>query len=409
MSRSMNTRANIRWKLLASVSTVALISSAYTAETALAADDDTGRPQVWIELGAQLERASGGDSMYSPPFFSQLAPPTDSVGKIIEELPWALGPEASISFQPDGSDWIFSAGIRYGRAKSHRNAHIQKPALYHYAEKYATGPASQLAMRDPYPSTLKCCHSSFRAQKKLDFSDVLSGHEESHLILDFQAGKDVGIGLFGQQSTSVLSAGVRFAQFRSKMDASVKALGDLVGYNYLPSFLLSAYPQKYIQQPADSAPMHSLPVASAISAAWVRTISWNASAALAGNSESSELTFDWGINAALLFGRQKAKVHHQTSGSQVYEKYNSNRPHPSSGYFSLYKHPRVDHIRSRNVTVPNVGGMAGFSIKFPNAKISIGYRADYFFGAMDGGWDTYKKENRSFMGPFASISVGLGD
>jgi hypothetical protein len=53
--------------------------------------------------------------------------------------------------------------------------------------------------------------------------------------------------------------------------------------------------------------------------------------------------------------------------------------------------------------------MAGFSIKWPNAKISIGYRADIFLNAMDGGWDTAKKENRSFMGPFASVSFGLGD
>jgi hypothetical protein len=36
------------------------------------------------------------------------------------------------------------------------------------------------------------------------------------------------------------------------------------------------------------------------------------------------------------------------------------------------------------------------------------YRADFFFGAMDGGIDTAKKENVGFYGPFATISIGLG-
>ena len=31
-----------------------------------------------------------------------------------------------------------------------------------------------------------------------------------------------------------------------------------------------------------------------------------------------------------------------------------------------------------------------------------------FFGAMDGGFDAANKENRSFYGPFATVSVGLG-
>jgi|HubBroStandDraft_2_1064218.scaffolds.fasta_scaffold44336_3 hypothetical protein len=43
-----------------------------------------------------------------------------------------------------------------------------------------------------------------------------------------------------------------------------------------------------------------------------------------------------------------------------------------------------------------------------NFKVSAGYRADFFFGAMDGGLDTAKKENVGFYGPFATISVGLG-
>ena len=59
--------------------------------------------------------------------------------------------------------------------------------------------------------------------------------------------------------------------------------------------------------------------------------------------------------------------------------------------------------------MPNVGGFAGLSFRYADAKFSLGYRADFFFGAIDGGIDTRKSENRGFNGPFASISVGVGD
>jgi hypothetical protein len=58
--------------------------------------------------------------------------------------------------------------------------------------------------------------------------------------------------------------------------------------------------------------------------------------------------------------------------------------------------------------VPNLGGFAGMSLKFPNAKVSLGNRADFFFGAMDAGIDTRHTDDMNFHGPFAKISVGLG-
>ena len=66
-------------------------------------------------------------------------------------------------------------------------------------------------------------------------------------------------------------------------------------------------------------------------------------------------------------------------------------------------------IRSRSVTVPNIGGFAGLSVKYPNFKFSIGYRYDTFLNAMDIGIDAAKKSNVTFNGPFASISIGIGD
>ncbi len=73
-----------------------------------------------------------------------------------------------------------------------------------------------------------------------------------------------------------------------------------------------------------------------------------------------------------------------------------------------YNHPQVNLQRSRSVVVPNVGGFAGVSIDFPNVKVSAGYRGDFFFGAMDTGFDTAKRSTIGFYGPFATVIIGLG-
>lgn len=398
-----DSRATIRWKLLASASAAALIVTAAGSGSALAADSDVSSAHLWIELGTQLERVSGGDPAFAPPFYSRVAAPIDSPAKIVSELPWSLGPDGKITFQPAESDWQFSAGIRFGRSKSHRSTHqasrppqatnVLKYVLQHY---YSPG-------GNYYYFKIKCCQTS-KVTPDPNYADVQSLHQESHVILDFQAGKDVGLGLFGPQSTSTLSAGVRIAQFKTRSNISVKARTDMHHYDQfsLPTFasFKSGFPQKY--ELATNHRQFSLTAASERSfKGFGPSISWEASAAIAGNPDTSQLTFDWGLNAAVLFGKQKSRTNHQSSGSYQKGKYHN--------LVSSYAHPLKHYTRSRNVTVPNVGGTAGFSIKWPNAKISVGYRADVFFKAMDSGWDAAKKEDRGFYGPFATISFGLGD
>jgi hypothetical protein len=139
------------------------------------------------------------------------------------------------------------------------------------------------------------------------------------------------------------------------------------------------------------------------------SISWTSTAPFAGNTEDGALSFDWGVNAALLFGRQKTKIHRQTTA--LYHEA------AVAGYFfhntSLgTRVPVYDHHsspeRSRNVLVPNLGGFAGITFNYADAKVSLGYRADFFFGAMDGGIDVRKTYDRDFYGPFATVSIGLG-
>lgn len=371
-------RATIRWKLLTGVSALAL--TAYVSSAGLAFAGDSGRPQVWIELGGQFEQITTDHEVFNPPFAS-LASVTGPLRAGVAPIPpnavqrplsGSFGTEGKLTFQPEGGDWVFSAAIRYGKSNGAKHLHQSS---------------------QPQPDQLPFLSSPL-IRYGAEFSDATAKKTEKHAILDFQAGKDVGLGLFG---SSVVSAGVRIAQFHTDLSTTLGRDPNNGGYKYFFGFTIPiSSPHDFRMQAHAARNFHGIGP----------SLSWEGSTPFAGNADNAEFTFDWGINAAVLFGRQRATVSHKT--------YEASQPPPSQGNPSHFTHPVYAHAtpvpaRSRAVTVPNIGGMAGMSLKFPNAKVSLGYRADFFFGAMDTGIDAMKKSNVGFNGPFASISIGLGD
>lgn len=374
-----HSQSNFRWRLLSTVSALALIALAQSQKSAKAEEGD--RPTVWIELGGQAERVSEGQQLFAPPFILQTPrPPAETVSPLsFERAPrYSKGGEAKITIAPHGSDWSVSAALRYGRSNNDKHVHQQS-----YPGQWDPGGGWYVV-------------NPFAAK----FSDVTTKNSEQHFILDFQAGKDVGLGLFGK---STINLGVRFAQFIGKSNITLRSDPDwhfsYFTYTYAGVQHKLPYGQAY----------HSFAGHFSASRSFHGigpSLSWSGSAPVAGDRDETELTFDWGVNAAVLFGRQKTKTHHQTTA--LY--------HQASGFYTptvaqrtvVYQHPATpDHARSRSLVVPNVGGFAGVSFRYVNAKISLGYRADFFFGAMDGGIDMRRTYDRNFYGPYATISLGL--
>ncbi len=289
----------------------------------------------------------------------------------------SYGAEGKLSLQPDGTNWQFSVSLRYGRSNNNKHIHQQSYGKTP-SRKYASHPT-----QPPYISYPQ-------------FADLKVKNSESHSIVDFQVGRDFGLGSFGRGSTSILSAGLRFAEFTSKSRVSIIARPNIFFRTVTP------IPNKYFQIPT-----HDDYVASAFSQRSFRgmgpSLSWSGSTPVLGNPDRGEATFDWGINAAILFGRQKAQGTHQVDARHYNGKYQTVPPY---GAYPLYFHA-TPHDRSRTVTVPNVGGFLGASFRYPNAKVSFGYRADFFFGAMDTGINARHTVDRNFYGPFATISMGL--
>jgi iron complex outermembrane receptor protein len=395
MSEITNTyvgRKDFRWQLLTTVSAIALIG--FGCGVALAADDNNDRPSLWIELGGQLSQLEDGQETFGTPAIMAMRPSMFSPSQPFEgPSRTSIDEFGKISFQPENSDWVFSASIRYGRSASKKHVHQQT-----YPQSFAThftisGFRSTLAY---HPGAAK-------------FADTSSLNNESHAVLDFQVGKDVGLGLFSRGGSSVFSVGVRFAQFSTRTNISIKSDPDWhFAYRTGHYTSLGIPTLRFVK----SQPYHS----NAANLTATRTfhgigpsLSWSNSTPILGNGKDTKVTIDMGLNAALLFGRQKAKTHHQTTGQYA-------RGTAAGGYDGGHAERSItfqgpatpDHTRIRTVIVPNVGGFAGLSFQIQNFKVSAGYRADLFFGAMDGGIDARKNENVGFYGPFASVSVGLG-
>lgn len=374
----------------------------YVAVMPPAEAGDGDRPTVWVELGGQLSRLENGQEAYGPSFVALTPSNLISPLKAERAARYGFDESAALAIQPVGSDWTFSASIRYGR--SGNNKHVRQQSEPTYITRYLRFHRSSGGSFFEHTNHYDIDPIAAR------FADTVVKQSESHAIVDFQASRDLGIGLFGRNSLSSLNVGVRFAQFTSKSRINLKEnpdwqfKTDITGFHTAYNTYSGGYFSFGRTAQSVRQPYHSFAGNFQTDRSFTGlgpSIAWNSSVPFVGNEQAGELTFDWGVNAALLFGRQKAKTHHQTM-EQYYAGYYG-APH-----VAVYDHDHPSAVRSRGVVVPNIGGFAGFSVKYPNAKVSFGYKADFFFGAMDGGIDVRRTEGVGFHGPYASVSIGLG-
>jgi hypothetical protein len=341
------TSRDLRWQLLSTVSALSLLVFIYGSHKAEAAAGDAEPPAVWIELGGGLDQFTNQQTPFMPPFeATSPSIQTYSVSGIQHAPRAGFNLSGEIAYQPAETDWVFSAAAKFGRASRYQDVHDEGPTI-----PYVTGGGYV------FPTPLG----------PFAFSDTVVKSSESHVILDFKAGKEIGLGAPGG-GYSVLSAGVRFAQFISKAAVQISLVPINVGNS--PRYYASAKTSRSFLGIGPS-------------------IAWDASDPLLNRSAMGTVTFDWGANAAILFGKQKSDIRQMTSEVGVYQ-------------------TTAAPGRTKSIQVPNVGGFAGFSVRYADAKVSMGYRADFFFGAIDGGIDARKSENRGFYGPFANISFGIG-
>jgi hypothetical protein len=371
------TTGSLRKTLLTTVCGLALLP--FVAKSTNANADDLDRPSVWVSLSGQAERIEGSPEIFNPPFLAQFDYLNlDPVLPLQHPARYAVGGAAAISIEPNGTDWVFTAAVRYGRSNGQKHVYQQVPPI-------------------SYPYQVLFQPMKMKVQATLKHLNAAATNAETHAVVDFQVGRDFGLGIFGAKDDSVLALGVRFAQFSSRRSASLNGVPDFYHFGSQQKYGVGRSNHQYYGTLTTHNNFHGIGP----------SLSWNASHSVLGSEDDASVALDWGVNASVLFGRQK--IEGDTSATwKHYTRYL--RAVPFSAHYArvitYQQHPNID--RSHNVAVPNIGGFAGISLRYPNAKVSLGYRADFFFGAMDGGIAARKTYDRSFHGPFATISVGLG-
>jgi hypothetical protein len=365
MNELLTLKNRRNWQLLTTVSAISLLTSTLTGARAGEAE----LPAIWIELGGQFTFINSPAESWIPP---NLPPPIDhSVSDILDKRP-RIGYEAegAITLQPPAIDWTISIAARYGKAaRAPKFAHDQT------YEKVFNG--------------LKYALTTYA------FTDLHNAVTSNHLLLDFSVGKDVGIGLLNRDSASKLNFGVRIAQFHERAKSSMTAL---TSAHY-------KYPHRTSGGGYSNIPRNANLDAARSFSGIGPSISWNASIPVTGSLDDG-LVVDWGANAALLFGRQKAHIRTHTEKIHFVGATALPYTHLIS---SMVTHSTMESVRGRTAIVPNLGAFAGLSYRVGGrGKVTLGYRADFFFGAMDGGINERKSQTVGFHGPFATISLGMG-
>jgi hypothetical protein len=339
---------NLGYKLLATVSMMALMVS---ADAAQARDAGDNHPTFWIEAGGALDEFSSDTDLWlAPNTPAEQTNPTPPFG-ILPKAGYDL--DLKFTVAPYDSDWKFSVGVIYGRA-------LRGPKTTH-DQTYKSTALTFIRPPKYVPTNFDFANTSYRSTT-------------SHLLLDFQVGKDVGLGMLGGKSN--LNFGIRWAKLNENssghMSGATNAANQASGTHVT----------------ADFSAQHSF---NGIGP----SISWDADMPVVG-SQSDGFSLDWGINAALLIGKQKTRTNLHTNNYFYY-----------SGRQQLGQSTSL-FPRSKTVLVPNLGGFAGISWRMPNAKVSVGYKADFFFNAIDAGINSRDTATRGFYGPFATVSFGLG-
>ena len=357
----------------------------------LFADADKRKPTLWIEFGGDVAAQTGGGEPYVPPFLADNLNSTAFRPTLPQRIQgpqtYTYDKEATLTFEPEGTDWQLSASIRYGRAARFRNVTEEGPG-----ERL---PFDSLSFSS---SGIHIVHG-YATPTKTNFSVTQAKSSQSHTIIDFLAGKDVGMGVLGGAGESTVGVGVRIAQIYSKSSSAIHARPDINHYNIAPPYLKSYFhsPNLYIA----ATRFHTYAGFGAVKRKFQGIgpeINWKNALPIMGDRDAATIAVDWGVNAGLLFGRRKVSGEHHESGHYFNYKYRN---------FNYYTNPPVRFSRSKQVVVPNIGGFAGISVNYLNAKVRFGYRGDFFFNAMDTGWDREKSATVGFFGPYAKVSIGF--
>jgi len=301
----------LRRKLLGTASAVAALTAFQMPGQALAADaSDSSDWHLTVDLGGQFTFNSGGKTAYYD------VEPNPLVGVATN------GGTGWVGVNLDTDGWIFGLNYTIGKTGTKRSSFsISYPSYPYY---FANGAVT---------------------------------HNENHKMLDFTVGQDVGLGMLGMDGSSVLSLGVRWANFSATTSGS---------FNYGNKYYSSHFEGELHRTFNGIGPV----------------ISWAASTPIGGSG--SHFSVDWGVSGAVLFGSRK--------------------------YWGV---PGID-LRSHNASVPQAAGYLGVGWHPEDSPVTfrLGYAIQDSWGVLDANFDvdgdeTIRSADRLEHGPYLDLTLQL--
>jgi outer membrane receptor protein involved in Fe transport len=336
-----------------------------------------------VELGGQIQRQDAPYQSLAPDFANAFSQAIDPRAAQQRDLDWGDGRDVTLMYRPAGSPWTVSAGLRHGRTNSGITRLHREEAS---GPKACSFPIAGIGSLFCDPNSSKYSPYNFRAA--MDWSDASAVNREEHTLVDFEVGRDLGVGAFNVKSS--LALGLRYAQFRSSTDATMYGIPD---WEHLPDGWAN------------------IPVAShyyGASLAAARkfkgagpTLSWDASKRLLGDELTGHVDLDWSATGGVLFGKQWSAVGGFEQRGEFLGTYNT-RPRPA-----VAKVP-FSFDRSGSATVPLLDLAVGVSYEVQRFKLSTGYRWERYFNVLDAGYAEREDYDRTIDGPYFKIAVGFG-
>jgi iron complex outermembrane receptor protein len=324
-----------------------------------------------LEVGGQAQRYDASTSDSNPGFINSFSSAIDPSHDQNFDLDRGDGRE--VKFTYNAGDWKAWLGARFGKTNGSS------------VGVFRSEPGNSGCQSSKYVAPNFCVTNPANLVTTTNWSQ--SGHrqKEEHTIVNFAAGRDIGMGLF---EASTLSVGLRYADLNSAQDISLYGISH---WDVPTGTVVSQTGHRHrLSAHADHGFEGVGPV-----------VSWDASKLLIGDDDAGHLDIDWSVTAGALFGDQDTSIQGEERAETI--------------LFSLVSLGEVTTMatpvaiqRSSSRTVPVVDVSLGLSYTVNRAKISAGYRWERYFNAIDGGYDETQQYDRTIDGPYLTLAIGFG-
>jgi hypothetical protein len=393
------------------------VTKNWTGGSGWIAPHTPGTPYMFtVEAGAQGQRLDTPGTAIMP-YADALTGSLDPTRFQSEDIDWTAGGQVRVTYRPEGSAWTLSGGVRYGRVNNSTGRLRQEEVTGDAVCRFKTSdaytpylPGVDLSFigklfcdpeygpvtKDIPPFGTKYFQNKYRADYVLSPQNRLSSstdRREDHLIVDFDVGKDMGLGVLGVDESSV-RAGLRYADFKSSISGDMRAVPDMV----MPQDAWAKYNTTFHQYVASFAAEREFKGAGP-------TLSWEASRPVLGTEDAGHFNIDWSISAGALYGKQKTSIS-GTQGSQYF-----NATYPTKDFVLGLQAPDqtpFEMHRTKSVFAPMLDLSLGLSFDVPGVKLSTGYRWERYFNVLDAGFTEHQSYDRTVDGPFFKVAIGLG-